>query len=60
MTYDQLAEASGLSRRTLLNIASGTYVGDLETWLTLSRVWEVSLDELFAPVWIGVDRQKCR
>jgi putative transcriptional regulator len=51
MTYDELAEASGVSRRTLLNIGSGTYFGDLRTWLILARVWDVSLDELFAGVW---------
>lgn len=51
MTYDELAEASGLSRRTLLNIGSGTYVGDLRTWLILANVWGVSLDVLFEGVW---------
>lgn len=51
LTFDELAEASGVSRRTLLNISSGTYHGDLRTWLTLAKVWGVSLDELFDPVW---------
>lgn len=51
MTYDELAEVSGLSRRTLLNIGSGTYVGDLRTWLILAKVWGVSLDGLFEGVW---------
>lgn len=51
MTYDDLAEASGISRRTLLHISSGKYVGDLRTWVVLARVWQVSLDELLAPVW---------
>lgn len=50
-TYDELAESTGLSRRTLLNIGTGTYFGDLETWLILARVWNVSLDEIFSPVW---------
>ena len=53
MTYDQLAAATGLSRRTLLNIGSGTYTGDLATWLVLSRVWNVSPNDLFQPVWDG-------
>jgi putative transcriptional regulator len=51
MTYDQLAEASGISRRTLLHISSGTYTGDFRTWLVLARVWQISLDDLVAPVW---------
>lgn len=51
MTYDDLAEASGISRRTLLNISSGKYVGDLKTWVVLAKVWGVSLDDLIAPVW---------
>lgn len=51
MTYDDLAEATGLSRRTLLHISSGTYSGDLRTWLILAHTWGVSLDELFTPVW---------
>ncbi len=51
LTYDQLAEATSVSRRTLLHISSGKYTGDLRTWLILARVWEVSLDDLFAPVW---------
>lgn len=51
MTYDDLAEASGISRRTLLHISSGKYVGDLRTWIVLAKVWGVSLDEVLAPVW---------
>lgn len=50
-TFDQLAELTGLSRRTLLNISSGTTIGDLRTWLILAKVWRIPLDELFAPVW---------
>jgi len=55
MTYDQLAGATGLSRRTLLNIAAGTYSGDLSTWLILARVWEVGPTELFQPVWDNIE-----
>lgn len=51
MTFDRLADASGLSRRTLLNIFSGSTTGDLKTWLILSRVWGVPLDDLMAPTW---------
>ena len=51
MTYDELAEASGISRRTLLHISSGKYVGDLRTWVVLAKVWGVPLDDLLGPVW---------
>ena len=51
LTYDQLSERSGLSRQTLLNIASARYRGDLRTWLLLSRAFETPLDVLLAPVW---------
>ncbi|WP_392507838.1 hypothetical protein ACF3NT_13625 [Naumannella halotolerans] len=50
-SYDDLAEASGLSRRTLINIGTGTTHGDLRTWLILARTWSKSMDELLAPVW---------
>ena len=51
LTFERLAEASGVSRQTLLNLSSGKYHGDLRTWLRLSRVFGVSLDELLADVW---------
>lgn len=51
MTFEELAEASQVSRRTLLNVSAGNYHGDLRTWLMLAKVWGVSLDELFEAVW---------
>lgn len=53
LTYEQLAERSGLHRQTLLNLASGSVKGDLRTWLLLSRAFEVPLDDLLTPVWDG-------
>ncbi|MFT4259870.1 helix-turn-helix transcriptional regulator [Microbacterium sp.] len=50
-TYEELAERSGVSRQTLLNISSGKYNGDLKTWMKLARAFNTSLDELLAPVW---------
>lgn len=49
--FEQLAERSGISRQTLLNISSGKYNGDLRTWLKLSAAFAASLDDLLAPVW---------
>lgn len=56
LSFDQLANKTGLTRGTLINVAKGRYRGDLRTWLLLSRAWEVSLDELLAPVWENVER----
>lgn len=38
LTYEALAERSGVSCQTLLNISSGKYYGDLRTWLRLARL----------------------
>ncbi len=51
VTYDELADATGLSRRTLLDIATGTSAGTLRTWALISRALDVPLDELVAPIW---------
>jgi len=50
-TFEQLAEASGISRQTLLNISSGKYNGDLRTWLKLSRTFGITVDDLVGEVW---------
>ncbi|WP_277245951.1 helix-turn-helix transcriptional regulator [Micrococcus terreus] len=52
MTYDQLADATGLARQTLLNLASGRTYGDLRTWLILAKVWGVPVDEATVDVWV--------
>ncbi|WP_033420286.1 helix-turn-helix transcriptional regulator [Nesterenkonia alba] len=51
LTLEELAERSGVSRQTILNLGSGKYYGDMRTWLKLSRALGISLDELTAPVW---------
>lgn len=50
-TFEQLAEVSGVSRQTLLNISSGKYNGDLRTWLKLSRAFDTTIDKLVEDVW---------
>ena len=42
---------SGISRRTLINISTGKYRGDLKTWMILARTWGMSLDGLLASAW---------
>lgn len=51
MTFDELAEASGLARQTLLNLSAGRFYGDLKTWAILAKTWDVPLDDLIAPIW---------
>jgi putative transcriptional regulator len=53
LTLEQLAEVSGVSRQTILNLSSGKYHGDLRTWLRLSKAFGVGLDELLADVWLA-------
>lgn len=56
MSYDVLANRTGLTRGTLMNLATGRYRGDLRTWLLLAKAWNTTLDELLAPVWENVDQ----
>lgn len=51
LTFEELAELSGVSRQTLLNISSGKYNGDLRTWLRLSKALGLGMDEMLDPVW---------
>ena len=53
LTFEELAERSGLHRQTLTNIARGRAYGDLRTWLLLARAFEMQLDDLLEPVWEG-------
>ena len=51
LTLEQLAERSGVSRQTLLNLGSGKHHGDLRTWLRIAKALDRGLDDLLAPVW---------
>ena len=51
LTFDQLAERSGVSRQTLITLSQGRHSGDLKTWLKLSATFGIGLDELVRPVW---------
>ena len=55
MTFDELAAASGLARQTLFNISAGRFYGEVQTWAILARTWNVSLDDLIAPIWDKAD-----
>ncbi|MFI5534130.1 helix-turn-helix transcriptional regulator [Kitasatospora sp. NPDC051853] len=45
-TYDQLAERSGLSRRTVIEIEQGRTIGTLATWHALAHAFDVSVGAL--------------
>ncbi|MFG2825066.1 helix-turn-helix transcriptional regulator [Kitasatospora sp. NPDC048365] len=45
-TYDELAERSGLSRRTLIEIEQGRTIGTLATWHALAHAFDIPLGDL--------------
>ncbi|MEV8628562.1 helix-turn-helix transcriptional regulator [Streptomyces sp. NPDC051079] len=47
-SYDDLAERTGKSRRTLIEIEQGRTIGSLDTWHALGHAFNVPLAELFA------------
>ncbi|MFJ9523650.1 helix-turn-helix transcriptional regulator [Kitasatospora sp. NPDC101801] len=52
-TYDHLAERSGLSRRTLIEIEQGRTIGTLATWHALAHAFDVPLGDLAASLCDG-------
>ncbi|MFE9045664.1 helix-turn-helix transcriptional regulator [Streptomyces sp. NPDC007818] len=47
-SYDDLAERTGLSRRTLIEIEQGRTIGTIATWHALSHAFDTPLDGLFS------------
>ncbi|OON80180.1 helix-turn-helix transcriptional regulator [Streptomyces tsukubensis] len=52
-TYDELADRSGLSRRTLIETEQGRTIGSLKTWHALAHTLHAPLDELFCTFCTG-------
>ncbi|WP_367324531.1 helix-turn-helix transcriptional regulator [Streptomyces sp. HUAS ZL42] len=52
-TYDELADRSGLARRTLIEIEQGRTIGTLKTWHALAHALSTPLDELFGSLCRG-------
>lgn len=52
-TYDQLAERTGISRRTLIEIEQGRTIGTLNTWHALAHALGVSFDQLLGSMCVG-------
>lgn len=45
-TYDELAERSGVTRRTLIAMETGTTNGRLASWFRVAQAFEFELSEL--------------
>ncbi|MEU1800770.1 helix-turn-helix transcriptional regulator [Streptomyces sp. NPDC019937] len=45
-TFDELAERSGLARRTLIDLERGRTTGSVTTWHALAHAFGVSIDQL--------------
>ncbi|MGC0344377.1 helix-turn-helix transcriptional regulator [Streptomyces sp. SLBN-8D4] len=45
-TFDELAERSGLARRTLIDLEHGRAAGTITTWHALAHALDVSIEEL--------------
>lgn len=48
LTQQQLAEAAGVSRQSIISIESGKYRPSVELALKLARVLEVRVEDLFS------------
>ena len=49
-SFDELAERSGVSRRTLIAMEHGTTNGRLESWFRVAEAFGVPLGELVAVI----------
>lgn len=47
-TYDELADRTGLARRTLIEIEQGRTIGSLKTWHAIAHAFGVPVDHLVA------------
>ncbi|GCD40362.1 helix-turn-helix transcriptional regulator [Streptomyces paromomycinus] len=52
-TFDELAERSGLSRRTLIDLEHGRTTGSVTTWHALAHAFGISFDQLLGTLCEG-------
>lgn len=50
-TLDQLAERSGVGRRSLVQLEAGESHGSVETWFRLAEAFDVEIGEVLAPLY---------
>ncbi|CAB4889969.1 unannotated protein [freshwater metagenome] len=48
MSYDALAEKTGVSRRTLISVENGQSNGSVETWYRITDAFGISMSDLMA------------
>ena len=48
MTQEELAEAVGVTRQTIISIEKGKYTPSLPLALTLAKTFEVNVEDLFS------------
>ncbi len=51
LTLDDLAERSGVGRRTLVQLESGKSHGSIETWFALAETFDITIGEMLAPLY---------
>ncbi|MFF9364480.1 helix-turn-helix transcriptional regulator [Streptomyces griseoluteus] len=52
-TFDELAERSGLARRTLIDLEHGRTTGSLTTWHALAHAFDVPIERFLATLCEG-------
>jgi DNA-binding XRE family transcriptional regulator len=51
LTYDALAEMTGVSRRTLISIENGQSNGSVETWYHIARALGINMSDLMSSLY---------
>ncbi|MBE8477340.1 MULTISPECIES: helix-turn-helix transcriptional regulator [Streptomyces] len=52
-TFDELADRSGLARRTLIDLEHGRTTGKITTWHALAHAFGLPIDQLLEPLCEG-------
>ncbi|MEU5797326.1 helix-turn-helix transcriptional regulator [Streptomyces sp. NPDC047813] len=52
-TFDELAERSGLARRTLIDLEHGRTTGSITTWHALAHAFDVPIERFLASLCEG-------
>ena len=58
-TLDELANRSGVSRRSLVELESGTSRGSVDTWFKLAEAFDIEIGALLSALY-GPSRQRHR
>ena len=51
LTLDDLAERSGVGRRTLVQLESGKSNGSIVTWFALAETFDITIGEMLSPLY---------